>query len=218
MKFSDRLLRETKNIWDQAVEKPFVIGMAKGTLDTDLFKNYMIQDYLYLKDYIGILKQMLSMTEDAKLRSFLADTIKSTEYETYKVHMKNLRDLDIRDEDISNCKMKKVISDYVSYMNNQLKKQGIISGLTALLQCSWNYAYIADEIVHRYADELVASPYKSWFDAYTDSSYKKANDLWIKTLDDKVKNVDSDEVYKLCDVFRTCADYENKLWDCFWKK
>ena len=33
---------------------PFVTQMADGTLPTEKFRYYMLQDYLYLKDYVKI--------------------------------------------------------------------------------------------------------------------------------------------------------------------
>ena len=51
MKFSEELFDEVKEIWDEYLKHPFVKGIGEGTLDKKKFKNYLIQDYLYLKDY-----------------------------------------------------------------------------------------------------------------------------------------------------------------------
>ena len=51
MTMTERLLEATKEIWAGYNEKPFVKGIADGSLDHDKFKYYMIQDYLYLIDY-----------------------------------------------------------------------------------------------------------------------------------------------------------------------
>jgi len=48
----------------------------------------------------------------------------------------------VTDEEIASCRKSEVISDYVAYMRKQLDRKGMIAGLTALLQCSWAYAYI----------------------------------------------------------------------------
>ena len=48
MKFSEVLFSEVKKIWDGYLEHPFVKGIGEGTLDKEKFKNYLIQDYLYL--------------------------------------------------------------------------------------------------------------------------------------------------------------------------
>lgn len=217
MKLSERLIGETKKLWTEATKKEFLVSMARGTLDKDLYKNYMIQDYLYLMDYIKLLKRMLEAAEDEELRVFFKKIIKDTEYETYKVHVPGLRALGITDKDIGACEKGKVITDYIGYMQNRLEERGIIAGLTALLQCSWNYAYIAGAVSDRYSDELSRSPYKSWFDAYTCKDYTDSNQLWIDMLDKRTGELGSSEAEELCLIFKTCAGYENSLWDYFWR-
>ncbi len=213
MKLSERLIRETEELWTEATGKEFLVNMAKGTLDEELYKNYMIQDYMYLKDYIDILKKILEMADDDELRAFLERIIKDTEYETYKVHVPGLRSLGITDEDISSCEKLKVISDYIGFMMSRLEEKGILSGLTALLQCSWNYAYIAKAVSEKYSDELSESRYKSWFDAYTAVEYIDSNQVWIDTVDEYAEGISIDVADYLCETFKICAEYENKLWD-----
>ena len=54
MTMTERLLEATKEIWAGYNEKPFVKGIADGSLDNEKFKYYMIQDYLYLIDYTKV--------------------------------------------------------------------------------------------------------------------------------------------------------------------
>ena len=213
MKLSERLISEAKNLWIEATGKTFLAEMARGTLEERLYKNYMIQDYLYLKDYISILNKMLELAEDDELRVFLERIIKDTEYETYKVHVPSLRSLGITDEDVEACDKDKVIADYIGFMMNQLNENGILAGLTALLQCSWNYAYISKAVSDRYPDELAQSKYKGWFDAYTAKEYIDSNQSWIDMLDKRTENISKEETENLCGIFKTCAEFENKLWD-----
>ena len=51
MGFSEVLFKEVEEIWNEYLEHPFVKGIGEGTLDKEKFKNYLIQDYLYLKDF-----------------------------------------------------------------------------------------------------------------------------------------------------------------------
>lgn len=213
MALSEKLISEAENLWLEAADKEFLVNMAEGTLDEVLFKNYMIQDYLYLKDYIQILNKMYEMAEDDELKDFLAGIIKDTEYETYSIHVPSLKSLGISDEDIESCRMGQVIKDYIAYMEKRLEENGILAGLTALLQCSWNYAYIARLVSDRYSDKMPESRYRSWFDAYTSEAYTRSNQLWIEMLDKRTEDISNEEADRLCFIFKNCAVYENKLWD-----
>ena len=44
MKLSELFFAKTKELWDEAANKPFVIEMAKGTLIDRKFRNYTLQE------------------------------------------------------------------------------------------------------------------------------------------------------------------------------
>lgn len=39
---------DVKDAWHRFVHHPFVMAMGNGTLPTESFKGYIVQDYLYL--------------------------------------------------------------------------------------------------------------------------------------------------------------------------
>lgn len=216
MKLSELLFEKTKEAWDQSSSKPFVIDMAKGTLDRDLFRRYMLQDYLYLQDYIEILKEIKGICEDEKTAGFLDKIIAGTTREAETVHRSNMEELGITDEELAKSESFPVITEYVSYMRGCVEKSGLLGGLTALLQCSWVYAYIAENNVSRYKDEISKSEYGSWFEAYTSQSYLDTNQMWIDLLDKQSEGSDDALVSEMCGIFDKCARFENEFWDALY--
>lgn len=213
MKLSETLYAGVYDLWREAADKTFVREMAKGTLDDSLFRNYMIQDYLYLLDYIETLGCIRQQAQDGELRDFLQSVIAETENETYRVHLPHLKQIGVSDEEITGAVLAPVMTEYIEYMRSQVKAHGLLAGLAALLQCSWLYAYIGEKTVSEYPEEIRHSPYKFWFDAYTCSEYIEANQKWIDVLDREAEGISSETASLLCSIFRTCAGYENRLWD-----
>lgn len=213
MKISDILFESVKDLWDRAAGKPFVIEMAKGTLDQQRYRYYMIQDYLYLLEYVHILECIRESTDDPELEEFIRFVTEQVRKETMLVHVPNMRELGITQEDAASCPESPEIADYVSYMLGRVKEEGVLAGLTAQLQCSWVYAYIGQRMQKEFPEEIAASPYKGWFEAYTCEEYTDANQKWIDILDKKAEGVEGIEKEKLCRIFRTCAEYENRFWD-----
>lgn len=217
MKLSELLFAKTKELWDQSASKPFVVQMAKGTLDEGLFRRYMLQDYLYLQDYIAILKDIWEIAEDEKIKSFLKRIIDGTVDETERVHVPNMKELGITDEDIKKSVRFPVITEYVDYMRECTERFGLIGGITSLLQCSWVYAYIAEKVLQRFPDEIRNSAYGSWFEAYSCQSYLDTNQLWIELLDELGSGIDEKTSDEMCLIFEKCAVYENRLWDALFE-
>lgn len=52
MRTPERLLTAAVEIWQAYGEHPFVLGIQNGTLSKEKFRFYIIQDYLYLEDFV----------------------------------------------------------------------------------------------------------------------------------------------------------------------
>lgn len=217
MKTSERLFSKVKEAWEIAAEKPFVLAMAKGTLDQELFKRYMMQDYLYLLEYTKIITRIRDISEDEEMTAFLNNVIIVVEEEIKNVHQLNLEKLGTTDDDIKNNTIFPVITEYTGFMSKCVDELGAIGGFTSLLQCSWVYAYIAEKAYKNYPDEIAGSLYGSWFEAYVSEGYITNNQMWIDLLDKKTEGLDETTIEKLCTIFNKCALYENDLWDALFE-
>lgn len=54
MRFTEKLLKEAMPIWEKYLDHPFIKEIGEGTLDKNKFKEYLVQDYLYLKEYAKV--------------------------------------------------------------------------------------------------------------------------------------------------------------------
>ncbi|MBR2686112.1 MAG: hypothetical protein IKE59_08745 [Erysipelotrichaceae bacterium] len=213
MKLSDTLYDSVIDLWKKAAEKPFLIQMAEGELEKERFRYYMVQDYLYLLDYIEILKNLRMAAEDASLKEFLSSVIKETEHETVRVHIPHMKEIGVDPETLPAFKKNPVIEEYLDYISSVLCRDGVRAGMTALLQCSWVYAFIVDRILSRYQNKTVSSPYRFWFEAYSCPEYIEANNRWIEKVDHLSAGIGQEEAEALAGIFRRCAVYENRFWD-----
>ena len=215
MKITDSLFNEVQALWDKAAEKEFLTKMANGTLEEDRYKRYMLQDYYYLLEYKDILERLLKLTDDSEVESFLKMAVDVTVYETESVHLPALKKLGISEDEIKNTGMNQVISEYIRFYNETIDENGLLGGFTALLQCCWNYAYLGKLLKERYGKEIENSFYKFWFDAYTSKEYVETNETWKNITDRITIGLDDRKAKTLHKIFKTCAEFENRFWDCF---
>ncbi len=217
---SERLYEAVRPEWDKAATQNFVIEMARGTLDPARFRKYMLQDYLYLMEYVEILERIKAQIETqtktpqhpqipSEIGGFVERAIAETKREIQSVHIPNMKKIGITESEIKQAVKIKEIADYLEYMKAQTKTGGPLVGLVALLQCSWGYAYIAQTVGQNYRTEIETSAYKSWFDAYTGSDYLKANQEWIDIVD---RLAEGEEDQGLVETFVRCAEFETNFW------
>ena len=213
MKLSEILFESVRELWNEAAMNPFVTAMADGSLDSELFKAYMLQDYYYLLEYADILEQMQGQAAHTETAQFLKKAAQATRYEMDTVHVPNMAKLNITAKDIQAGQKTPACTEYLQYLK-ETAQEGTVQGLAALLQCSWSYAYIAQSVTERYCSRLECSPYSDWFRAYTSEEYSEANAEWIAVLEREARGISSDETKQLCRIFERCARYENAFWEC----
>jgi len=213
MKTTELLYTCVESLWKKAADKEFLIKMAEGTLDEKRYSGYMLQDYYYLVEYKKILERLLELSKDSEVTDFLKLAVDVTVYETESVHLPAMKKLGISEDTIKNTGMNSVITDYVAFYHDTIDKNGLLGGFTALLQCCWDYAYLGKVMYENYGEKIEKSQYKFWFDAYTSKEYVETNEKWQSLVDKITTGADDKTKETLCNIFKTCAEFENKFWD-----
>jgi len=75
MNIIDMLMENVKDIWAAYHEHPFVTGIKYGTLEREKFRWYMVQDYLYLRDYAKVFAIGVAKSRNAEIAELFAKYI-----------------------------------------------------------------------------------------------------------------------------------------------
>lgn len=183
MKLSETLYAQVQDIWPRYLSHPFVTEMACGTLPKEKFRYYMLQDYLYLQDYVKIFAAMIQKAEDFEQIRFLCGEMSATIDETFRTHLPYMKRLGISEQEIACATAHIDSSAYSHYMICEAQAGDVLTGLVALLNCSWSYAYIAEKTVEAYPEAVNDESYGSWFAGYVSPEYKKTNQALIDRID-----------------------------------
>ena len=213
MKLTERMYNGVQDIWPRYLKHPFVAEMAQGILPPEKFRYYMLQDYIYLRDYIKIFAAGISKADDFDSIRFLCENMTAILEETERVHVPYMKRLGITDEEIAAVTPHIDNSSYSHYMICEAQAGSILAGLTALLNCSWTYAYIAPAMVKQYPDAPQHPDYGAWFAGYICDEYQQTNQELIDMVDRLSTGISTEEADKLCRMFRTCSLYELRFWD-----
>ena len=75
MPLTQELRRKHHDLWHKVVDHPFVVEMGDGTLPTEKFKSYFLQDYIFVKDLVSMTALAVSKAPDfqaaGRLNQFL---------------------------------------------------------------------------------------------------------------------------------------------------
>ena len=213
VKLSERIYERAKALWPRYLTHPFVTEMADGTLPKEKFRYYMVQDYLYLRDYVKIFAAILQKTDDFEQIRFLSGEMANTIDETFRTHLPYMKRLGVTEKEIADAHPHIDNVAYSHYMLCEAQAGDVLTGLVTLLNCSWSYAYIAEQMVERCPSALHDENYGAWFAGYVSEEYRQTNQALIDRIDALGADIDEQTTQHLCEIFQTCCLFDLRFWD-----
>lgn len=213
MKFSEVLFEEVKSLWDDYLEHPFVKGIGEGTLDKEKFKNYLIQDYLYLKDYAKVFAMGLVKARTMKEMKFYHESIKGVLDDETAVHVNYLREFGLNTEEVEKYKAELTTESYTNYMLGIALKGDSKDIAMTIMPCTWSYYYIGKHLYDTYNDILGENFYGPWIMGYASDEFRQCAQEWIDYIDEICENISEVEKERLKDIFIKSSLYEMEFWN-----
>ena len=217
MKFTDYLFKEAEDMFDGYLKHPFLKELGEGTLDKEKFKDYLIQDYLYLKEYTKVFCVGLVKSFNMDDMKFFYNSVKGIMEDETSIHIKYLEYFKVNKEDLENKEMTLTNSSYTSYMLGQALTGDIYDILVAVLPCTWSYNYIGIKLYEKYKGKLENNFYKPWIEVYIDDEYDKLTKEWLDYTNRMCQDLSYEKKKKLKDIFIKSCIYEMKFWDMAYK-
>lgn len=213
MKFSEVLFESTKDIWEAYLEHPFITELAEGKLDKKKFEQYLIQDYLYLKEYSKVFAMGIVKAKTMEEMKFFYSSVKGSMEDENEYHVKYLRDLGYKLTDVEKMKTLEANSNYTSYMKAISLTGGVEEIAATILPCTWSYSYIGRYIKENYSQNLEGNHFRGWIELYASEGFTVFTDEWIKYIDNLCGDLDEAKKIELVEIFKNSSLHEMNFWD-----
>ena len=217
MKFSEVLFKEVEELWNKYLEHPFLKGIGEGTLEREKFKNYLVQDYLYLKDYAKVFAMGLVKSRTMKEMKFYHEAIKGVLDDETAVHISYLKNFGLNPEDIEKYHCELITASYTSYMLGIAIKGDSKDIAMTIMPCTWSYYYIGKHLYENYKDSLENNFYRPWIEEYASEEFRVCAEKWINYIDELCSDISEEEMEYLKDIFIKSSLYEMEFWNMAYK-
>lgn len=213
MRFTEKLLKESMPIWEKYLEHPFIKEIGEGTLDKNKFREYLVQDYLYLKEYAKVFCVGVVKAKTMEEMKFFYNSTKGTMEDETAVHIEYLKEFGISELDAEKGEYKSTTISYTSYMQAIALTGDLDEIAIATLPCTWSYSYIGKYISKKYSNKLQGNFFKPWIDEYASDGFAKFTDEWLAYVDKKCSNLSEEKQKRLIDIFKRSSLYELDFWN-----
>jgi thiaminase/transcriptional activator TenA len=214
MTLTDDLYTAAKPTWDAQLEHPFVAGLGDGSLDVERFERWVLQDYLYLKEFARIFAWAVAKADRLESMSWYATVLNLTLNTEMALHRSYAERFGISSEELEATPMWPTTRAYTDFLVRTAADGDMADLLAALLPCAWGYVYIGQRLARGKAPE--DERYADWIQQYASDEFAQAAE-WLKAELDRVAQGAGDEKRaRLTELFVVSSRYEWQFWEMCW--
>lgn len=178
-----RLRRDCMAQWLGFVRHPFVHGIADGTLSPETFRNFLIQDYLYLIQYaracaLAVYKAdtVAGMRHAAGLMSGILDT-------ELAMHVGYCRTWGIEEAALEQAEESLELLAYSRFILDRAQAGDLLDLLVTMAPCLIGYAEVGARLHASPLTVREGNPYWSWIALYGGDDYTALVEDGVRRLE-----------------------------------
>lgn len=213
---SEELRASADEIWQAQHNHPFVRGIGDGTLDKELFRFWIRQDYLFLIEFSRLLALATARAPDLETMGRFADLVHETLHQEMSLHRSYCTDIGIDPAELERERMAPTTRGYTDFMLRTATIGDFADLLAALLPCMWGFSEIGRGLAERGAPD--DDDFARWIEMYASSEFTELVD-WLRTLTDRIgTELPESGRSRVRDVFLSSSRYELAFWEMAWSR
>lgn len=217
MSLIKKAVNNSMDIWKGYMEHPFIKELSTGELSEESFKNYIVQDSLYLMDFARVYALGMYKSRTLKEIQNFYSILSFVNADETATRIKYLNKWGITQEEIEATEMKKENKGYTEFMLSIGLKEEIPEILMATLPCMFSYNFIAEEIM-KGNPEIQSTKYWDFIKDYSSESYKECCMKWEAYADELCAGIEESRKERLVEIFKEASIHEMNFWDMSYLK
>lgn len=214
IQFTDELRQSAAPIWEADLGHPFVRGIADGTLPTEKFKFYLVQDYLFLLDYSRVFAHGVIKAPDEATMALFSQLLNETLNTEMDLHRGYCEKFGISAAEMEQAPVAPTTHAYTRHLLNVAQSGTLADIIAGVLPCQWGYAEIGTTLAQQ-----GGSPeqlYQEWIEMYASEEFL-ALGKWLRSLlNELTAESSSAEKERLKRHFLFSSRYEYLFWEMAW--
>jgi len=210
--FFYKLKSSCKNEWLEYTNHKFLSDLVSNKLPDKNFKDYLIQDYVFLQQFLKILALSVYKSKNFEEINRSINFIKGIDHEI-KLHISYCKKWKIPLKSLNNIVVKKANSAYTDHVLRVGKNGDNLDIFSCLSVCIIGYGEIGFKLSK--IKNWKKSKYNSWIKMYSSKEYQQVAKNNIDYLDILLKNNKIKKLNTLKRNFKKSTILEKKFWECF---
>jgi thiaminase/transcriptional activator TenA len=213
--FTDELFAAARPLWEAQLEHPFVRGIAAGDVAPEVFRRWVVQDYLFLKEFARVFAWAAAKADRLASMAWYAAALDLTLNTEMDLHRSYAARFGISTDELEAAEMWPTNRAYTDFLVRSAGDGDPAELAAALLPCVWGYAWIGKRLAE--AERPSDRRYADWIEQYASPEFQQAAD-WLREEMDRLAAGASDaRRERLRELFLLSSRYEWMFWEMCWR-
>lgn len=191
---------------------PFITGVGDGTLPVEKFKHYVMQDYVYLKDYARVLALASARAPDLETMRWFAGLLDQTLNTEMELHRNYCAEFGITRQQLESTQAAPTTVAYTSFLLKVAHQDSFGELVASLLPCQWGYWEIGEFLAKR-GEPKQAPLYTQWIRMYSSAEFEELARN-IRSLADRVaEGAAPVQLAGMQNAYLTSLRLEHRFWE-----
>lgn len=217
--FAETCLAAAKAAWGASFEHPFVLALSDGSLDSDRFRFYQMQDARYLEAFADAASLLSVRCVDPADKLWFIDAARMALVVEGELHAGYGEQLGYGPADIAALELTPNNRAYQSHMIATAQRGSLVEGVAALTPCPWLYIDLGQHLMRQHGGQVADDhPYAAWLRMYADPGFNEYMDHLLERLQRFADAADEATRARATEAFVASARYEVMFWEQAWSR
>ena len=173
MTFFEEAVAAAMPLWRAAADEDFLTGMGEGTLDRQAFLDYIVQDSLYLRDYLKAYAMALFKSQTLRQMQVFYSVLGYVNDGENATRLRYLSEAGLTDDDVDTMEKKPACAAYTDFLLRVAREEDVPEIVMAVMPCMVGYRFVFEELLRR-CPAVLEGPYAPLVRDYTAPEYAAA--------------------------------------------
>ena len=211
MTFFEEAVAAAMPLWRAAADEDFLTGMGEGTLDRQAFLDYIVQDSLYLRDYLKAYAMALFKSPTLRQMQVFYSVLGYVNDSENATRLRYLSEAGLTDDDVDTMEKKPACAAYTDFLLRVAREEDVPEIVMAVMPCMVGYRFVFEELLRR-CPAVLEGPYAPLVRDYTAPEYAAACAEWTDFTNALCAPLPAERRAHLIDLFVQASAHELYFW------
>ena len=211
MTFFEEAVAAAMPLWRAAADEDFLTGMGEGTLDRQAFLDYIVQDSLYLRDYLKAYAMALFKSQTLRQMQVFYSVLGYVNDGENATRLRYLSEAGLTDDDVDTMEKKPACAAYTDFLLRVAREEDVPEIVMAVMPCMVGYRFVFEELLRR-CPAVLEGPYAPLVRDYTAPEYAAACAEWTDFTNALCAPLPAERRAHLIDLVVQASAHELYFW------